>query len=113
MTVKDRSAMKPPNTATHRRAALRLSLLAAAALSACGGDGGSAVTGKPQGPITVSAPADLGTIEPNATTQLAATVVNDPANRGVPWTLSCPTAPCGMVSPTTTASGATTTYTAP
>jgi lysophospholipase L1-like esterase len=105
--------MKPPSTATHRRAVLRLSLPAAAALSACGGDGGSAVTSKLQGPITVSAPADLGTIEPGATTQLVATVANDPANRGVTWTLSCPTAPCGMVSPTTTASGATTTYNAP
>jgi lysophospholipase L1-like esterase len=105
--------MKPPSTTAHRRAALRLSLLAAAALAGCGGDGGSAVTSEPQVPITVSAPADLGTIESDATTQLAATVVNDPANRGVTWTVSCPTAPCGMVSPTTTASDAITTYTAP
>jgi len=105
--------MKPPSTPTHRRAAVCLSLLAAAALAACGGSGGSAVTSKLQGPITVSAPADLGTIGPDTTTKLAATVVNDPANRGVTWTLSCPSAPCGMVSPTTTASGAITTYTAP
>ena len=100
--------MKPPRTTTHRRAAFRLSLLAAATLAACGGDGGT-----PQVPITVSTPADLGTIEPGATTQLAATVNNDPANAGVSWTVSCATAPCGTVSPTATASGATTTYTAP
>jgi len=102
--------MKPPSTTAHRRAALRLSLLAAAALAACGG-GGSGVTSEPQVTLTISAPAK--TIEPDATTQLAATVVNDPANRGVSWTVSCPTAPCGMVSPATTASGAVTIYTAP
>jgi hypothetical protein len=71
--------MEPPSTSTHRGAALRLSLLAAAALAACGG----MATGKPQVTITVSAPANLGTIEPGAATQVAATVVNDAANRGV------------------------------
>ena len=86
--------MKPLSRNRHRMTVLALPILAAAALAACGGDGGSAVTSGPHVPITVSTPADLGTSEPGATTQLAATVNNDPANLGVTWTVSCPTA-CG------------------
>ena len=52
-------------------------------------------------------------VEAGGTSQIVATVANDPANQGVTWTVSCDTPPCGTVSPTTTASGATTTYTAP
>jgi predicted dienelactone hydrolase len=45
--------------------------------------------------------------------QFTATVVNDPQNKGVTWAVSCSTAPCGTLAPTTTASGVSTTYTAP
>jgi hypothetical protein len=51
------------------------------------------------------------------TMNLTAVVSNDPNNYGVDWALACPTgiAPgnCGTLSPTHTASGAATTYTAP
>jgi predicted dienelactone hydrolase len=47
------------------------------------------------------------------TAPLTATVGNDLSNQGVSWTVSCSPAPCGSVSPTSTASGAATTYTAP
>jgi predicted dienelactone hydrolase len=93
-----------------RNSACGVLMLVAAALTGCGGDGGSA--GGPQIGVTVSA-ADLGTIQPGAAVQVAATVYNDSATAAVTWTVSCATAPCGTVSPTTTASGATTTYTAP
>ena len=48
------------------------------------------------------------------TASLIATVTNDPQNAGVDWTVSCgSTGACGSFSPTHTASGATTTFTAP
>ena len=52
-------------------------------------------------------------VQAGGTAQIVASVVNDPANKGVTWTVSCDTPPCGTVSPTATASGANTTYTAP
>jgi len=53
----------------------------------------------------------------NVSQEFAATVSNDPSANGVIWTLSqdgtpC-TAGCGSVSPSPTANGAVTTYTAP
>ncbi len=45
--------------------------------------------------------------------QVTATVTGDPTNKGVAWTLSCSTAPCGGIAPSSTASGVATTYTAP
>ena len=45
--------------------------------------------------------------------QLTATLVNDKNNQGVSWAVSCASAPCGSVSPASTASGVATTYTAP
>jgi predicted dienelactone hydrolase len=53
------------------------------------------------------------TIPPGGTLQLVANVTNDPSGRGVTWSVSCPSAPCGTIAPATTATGATTTYTAP
>jgi hypothetical protein len=54
------------------------------------------------------------TIVQNATASLAATVANDSANAGVDWTVTCGSpGACGSFSPTHTASGAQTTYTAP
>ncbi len=50
----------------------------------------------------------------NATAHVGATVINDSANPPmVNWTATCGNANCGSFNPTETASGATTTYTAP
>lgn len=49
----------------------------------------------------------------NTTGPLTANLVNDPSGKGVTWTVTCATAPCGSVSPTGTLSGAPTTYSAP
>jgi hypothetical protein len=62
--------------------------------------------------ISVTVPissVQAGSVVPN----IVATVTNDPSNKGVSWSVSCSPAPCGNISPTTTASGAATTYTAP
>jgi dienelactone hydrolase len=58
-------------------------------------------------PATASVPAAASV--PNIT----ATVGNDPAHKGVNWTISCPTPPCGTISSTTSASGVAIVYTAP
>jgi len=63
--------------------------------------------------IAVTMQPDTVTVLGNTTAQLTATVSNDLANSGVMWTLSCSPAPCGNISPSSTASGAATTYTAP
>jgi hypothetical protein len=50
----------------------------------------------------------------NKSARLVATVSNDPANAGVDWTVTCASAgACGSFSATHTASGVTTTFTAP
>jgi hypothetical protein len=52
----------------------------------------------------------------NTTQDFAAVVANDPGGMGVTWTLAgvgCSGAACGRITPTTTASGVTATYTAP
>src|SRR6202158_4260279 len=64
-------------------------------------------------PILVAVSPASATVQANGTLPFMATVSNDSANIGVAWTVSCSTPPCGTVSPTSTASGATTTYTAP
>lgn len=70
------------------------------------------------GGITVSlAPSYVANVSVNGTQQLVATVTNDTSNKGVNWTLtqngqSCSPG-CGSIAPTSTASGAPTTYTAP
>ncbi len=54
------------------------------------------------------------TIVVNANAPLVATVSNDPANAGVDWAVTCRSVgACGSFSPTHTASGSSTTYTAP
>ena len=74
-------------------------------LAGCGG-------GKPA--ISVSASSSASTVEAGQTAQITATLANDSSNQGVSWTVSCSTAPCGSVSPTSsTTSPFTTTYTAP
>ncbi len=70
--------------------------------------------------ITISAPAAISvalsptpptSLVAGTTTSLSAVVTNDSANAGVRWTVSCGS--CGSFAPTSTASGAATTYTAP
>src|SRR4029077_17006746 len=68
--------------------------------------------GSVQQPI-VTLGATPATVQPGATTQFSATIINDSSNKGINWSVTCPAAPCGSISPTTTASGAPTTYTAP
>jgi len=87
---------------------LMLSVLAVSNLG-CGG--GNASTPPPY--ITVAVSPASGTVLASGTAQLVATVSNDPSNKGVTWTWSCSAGSCGGVSPTSTASGAATTYTAP
>jgi len=82
-----------------------------AALASCGG--GSDSDTAPLEPISVAVSGGNETIYPGQTSQVIATVSNDTSNRGVTWSVSCSEAPCGSVSPTATASGATATYTAP
>ncbi len=67
--------------------------------------------------ISVSVSPGSALMPVNATQQYTATVRNDPANKGVTWTLtqggtSCSPG-CGTVAPAATASGAPSTYTAP
>lgn len=85
-------------------------ILAATAMSSCGGGTSGGGTPKPITLfMTVSPPA---TLPVNGTTQLAVTVLNDPLHRGVNWTCA-PLNTCGTFAPAGTASGASTTYTAP
>jgi len=62
---------------------------------------------------TVAVDPSSATIQAAGSSKFTATVVNDPNNLGVNWSVSCSPAPCGTVSPTATASGVATTYTAP
>jgi len=86
-------------------------------LVGCGGDGGSTESANAAAQqalpttVTVSGPSDA--VQPGTAIQVTATVSNDSGNGGVTWSLTCPTAPCGSVSPTSTASAVATTYTAP
>jgi len=93
------------------RKLLLLILVAFVFLSGCNGGGGSA----PPPAITVAfsvAPANSMTV--SASGNVAATVMNDPANRGVDWSATCGSAgACGSFNPAHTASGASTAYTAP
>jgi len=86
---------------------LAYALCLALAFSGCGG-GGSVTT-----VINVSVSPTSASLQAGETTSLTASVTNDPASRGVSWTVSCSTAPCGSVSPTTSASGTSVTYSAP
>jgi YVTN family beta-propeller protein len=84
--------------------------LLAAATSGC--SGGSATTSPPPA-ISVSLSSATGTVQEGTTAQFTAMVTNDEANKGVEWTVSCSVTACGSVSPSSTASGAPTTYTPP
>jgi hypothetical protein len=86
-----------------------LSLAAALALAACGGDG-SGLTA----PISVSfGSAPPASLSLGATTSMTAAVANDPAQAGVSWTVACAASDCGSFNPIATASGVATIYTPP
>jgi len=63
--------------------------------------------------VKVSIAPSAADVEATATAQFTASVTDDPSKNGVTWTVSCSAASCGSVSPTSTASGTATTYTAP
>jgi pimeloyl-ACP methyl ester carboxylesterase len=63
--------------------------------------------------VAISLSLPNGVVPAGTSTPITATVVGDSGNQGVKWSISCPTAPCGDVSPVTTASGTAATYTAP
>jgi hypothetical protein len=94
-----------------KRNARFLLLVAMVTLSGCGG--GSQQTPPPPAPIIVTLTTAPPTSLPGGgTASVAATVTNDTAGGGVTWSCT-PSAACGSFVPTSTASGATTTYTAP
>lgn len=63
--------------------------------------------------MSVSVTPQSQTVAAGTSAQFTATVISDPSNAGVSWTVSCGGTPCGAVAPSKTASGAATTYTAP
>jgi hypothetical protein len=64
--------------------------------------------------VKITQPVTSGTIVQGHSASLVATVANDPASAGVDWSVTCSgLASCGTFSPTHTASGSPTTYTAP
>ena len=69
------------------------------------------------GTIAVSISPAAPSVETGASTELTATVANDPFNAGVTWDTQaleyCHLFPCGSLSPKTTLSGKPTTYSAP
>jgi hypothetical protein len=88
---------------------LFLSVTAVAiSIAACGGGGGTPI------PISVSfGPQPPGSVVAGSVTSITAVVSNDPANRGVNWTVTCGSSSCGSFNPMATSSGTATSYTAP
>jgi hypothetical protein len=74
---------------------------------------GSGSSSLPPPPISVSLSQTSATVQAGAAASFTANVTNDSSDSGVKWSLSCPTPPCGTVSPPATLSGVPTTYTAP
>lgn len=93
-----------------RRASLLSSIgaIVGLAITGCGGEGRPA---SPAIKVTVS-PASA-TVQMGGTAQFSAWLDNDITGAGVKWSVTCPTAPCGTVSPTSSRSGASVTYTVP
>lgn len=87
-------------------------MLAAAGIAAANWGCGSGALPPPSS-VSVSVSQTTATVSTGATAQFTATVENDPSNKGVGWSVSCSAASCGTVSPTSTASGAATTYKPP
>ena len=92
-----------------RSASSALGFLPMVLVSGCG------ETTAPQ-PISVSVLPDAASLPAGGTQAFTATVKNDPTTKGVTWTVTgggCSGAACGTVAPTSSASGAAVTYTAP
>lgn len=82
----------------------------------CGGNSATVASHMPPPPPAITVEVSTtgsGVVQAGGRQQFTATVANDPAHKGVAWTVSCSALPCGSVSPTSTASGEPTTYTAP
>src|ERR1700683_5189578 len=78
----------------------------AAFMAACGGSTNNGISiGFSEAPPAV--------LQTSTVTPLNAVVVNDNSTAGVDWTVTCGSPDCGSFSPTHTASGVTTNYTAP
>src|SRR3981189_624595 len=92
-----------------KRNAPVLILVAIAALSGCGGV--SQLPGPTSIIVTMITPPP-SSLPAGGTASVAATVSNDTANAGVNWSCT-PSSTCGSFNPVSTASGASTTYTAP
>ncbi len=85
-----------------------LSLAFQLILSGCNGGGSS------QLPISVTLlPPGTTSLPAGASVNVTAQVTNDSSNKGVMWSMSCPTAPCGSIAPPTTGSGDAALFTAP
>ena len=82
----------------------------ALSLAACGGGGGGSSTPAISVAFVSEPPSSMSV---SGSASIAATVGNDPAGRGVTWSVKCPSSQCGSFSVTSTASGVATTYTAP
>jgi hypothetical protein len=92
---------------------LLISLSMIAALVACSSSSPTTTTTPPPA-ISVSIPSPLQNLAVNGTSSVSATVLNDSANKGVNWTVTCGSAgACGSFNPTSTLSGVSTIYTAP
>jgi len=89
---------------------LRMLILAiwAGANYGCGSGGSS-----PNPLLDVSVSPSASTVQAAATQHVIATVTNDDSNRGVTWTISCSSIPCGNASAAFTPSGTPTTYSPP
>src|SRR6266576_3189616 len=92
-----------------KRNASLLLLVAIVVLSGCGG--GPQQTTPPAIVVTVTT-APPASLPIGGTAGVAATVVNDTAGAGVTWSCT-PSSTCGSFNPVSTASGVSTTYTAP
>ena len=92
------------------RSSAKRALLAAILLAGIYGCGGGSA---PPPEITVSVSPTSASVQAGGTKTITATVTNDSKNQGVTWKVSCSTSSCGSVSPTATASGASTIYSAP
>lgn len=92
-----------------------LSLVLGIGAIGCSSGGASTTKGGGGGSTAISvalSTAPPSSLQASATTSISATVSNDSANKGVTWSCA-PANACGSFSPAQTASGASTTYTAP
>lgn len=80
------------------------------AAAACGGGGSNPNPPAISVALSSSTPT---TVTAGQTAALTATVSNDSSNAGVSWSVTCNGSDCGTFNPTSTASGAATTYSAP